>query len=181
MHANAPFHGLPPVATHCSARRCQALSGPCAPTSRCNRKNASHRKQKIATSALIAEELLQFWGPCPDQGAGVNARVAGMGKIRVRTDLWHHCLVPIQTVLSNFESFEDLQRLCNKLASCDGPASDGAPLPSGSMLQHSMHVSCRSRRRGVSMRHSALLRWGRCSHADRSRLRADHHRVRWFI
>lgn len=45
---------------------------------------------------------------------------------RVRTNTFHHCLVPVQAVTNNLETFDDLQQLCRKVAECDIASSEGA-------------------------------------------------------
>jgi hypothetical protein len=44
---------------------------------------------------------------------------------RIRTSVFHHCLVPVQAVTNNLESFEDLRNQCRKVAECDVAASEG--------------------------------------------------------
>lgn len=44
---------------------------------------------------------------------------------RVRTNTFHHCLVPVQAVTNNLETFDDLRQLCGKVAECDVGASEG--------------------------------------------------------
>lgn len=48
-----------------------------------------------------------------------------MNGSRIRTEVFHHCLVPVQAVITNLESFDDLRHQCLKIAECDVQAVNG--------------------------------------------------------
>lgn len=43
----------------------------------------------------------------------------------IRTNTFHHCLVSVQAVTNNLETFDDLRQLCRKVSECDVGASQG--------------------------------------------------------
>ena len=48
-----------------------------------------------------------------------------MSSCRVRTDVFHHCLVPVTAVISGLDTIEDWRQRCLDVARCDAQSSKG--------------------------------------------------------